>query len=502
MATNKILLCAFNKRIAKELETKLTNARVSKDSSIPWSKQQRDIFDWIENGEGNLVARARAGTGKTTTLIEGISRVPGAMAEAKTLHSLGYGLVMRNWGKLNLDNKARARGLAIEAMETDEPKAIVSLVARLMTLGREMHPLATKGSQLLDIAYEFECDPDEKYYQSGWSIERVCDLAARAMELATRKTPVIDFADMLFLPVRNGWASPKYDLTCVDEAQDMNYCQLELAQRVTKKNGRILVVGDDCQAIYGFRGADSDSIDRLKEELNAGELPLNITYRCPSKIVNEAKRLVPDYEAAPSAPEGIIDNAMVSAIHKHAEAGDFVLSRTNAALTKTCLHLLRNNIRAKIEGKDIGRRLATIVKKVSKNSTYLSVVEFEALLTEWRNKETAKAIAKDRESRAALIMDQAETISVLGEGMSTVREILFRIDDLFGEAAEQKGVVVCSTVHRAKGLEASRVFILRETLYPGRREQYGDARMREECNIEYVAITRAMERLTWVSGKL
>jgi hypothetical protein len=84
-----------------------------------WSGQQTAIFDWFENGEGNLVVRARAGTGKTTTILEAITYAPeqtillaafnkkiaeelksklkNPRAEAKTLHSLGFGFVLRNW---------------------------------------------------------------------------------------------------------------------------------------------------------------------------------------------------------------------------------------------------------------------------------------------------------------------------------------------------------------------------------------------------------------------
>src|SRR5262245_2928107 len=39
-----------------------------------WSPQQTAVFDWFNAGAGNLIVRARAGTGKTTTIIEGIAR--------------------------------------------------------------------------------------------------------------------------------------------------------------------------------------------------------------------------------------------------------------------------------------------------------------------------------------------------------------------------------------------------------------------------------------------
>jgi ATP-dependent DNA helicase UvrD/PcrA len=61
--------------------------------------------------------------------------------------------------------------------------------------------------------------------------------------------------------VRNRWMRKTFDRVVVDEAQDMNACQLELAEGVCK--GGLVAVGDSHQAIFGFAGADSGSLGRL-----------------------------------------------------------------------------------------------------------------------------------------------------------------------------------------------------------------------------------------------
>ncbi len=71
----------------------------------------------------------------------------------------------------------------------------------------------------------------------------------------------------------------------VDEAQDLNTCQTEIAIKLGKK-GRILGVGDPKQSVYGFAGADCNSYENFRTRINAIELPLSIRYRCPWSHIN------------------------------------------------------------------------------------------------------------------------------------------------------------------------------------------------------------------------
>lgn len=477
-----------------------------------WSAQQDAIFTWFAKERGNLVVRARAGTGKTTTIIEGVNRAPerkillaafnkkiavelneritNSNAEAKTLHAIGFGLVMRNWQGVTLDDE-RGMRLARSVVEESTPDEIVRMISKLASRCKSTVPFPDSIADLVSEAEDADLIPDENFEKEGYTVTFVAQKAADAMDLATKSDGTIDFDDMVFVPLRNNWVFGRWDLVVIDEAQDMSTSNLLLAQRSCKKNGRIAVVGDDRQAIYGFRGADSGSIDRLKRALKAKELGLTITYRCPRLIVELAKTIVPDFQSAPGAPDGVVTSVGYDKAIELAQPGDFVLSRKNAPLAKVCLSFLRANKRARIEGRDIGKGLIALVNKLKAKT----VNEFLEKLSRWHSREHARAEKlpeKKRESKREFLLDQAETLRSLSDGIDNIKELVTRINELFTDVADTNNMfIVCSSVHKAKGLERDNVFLLEETF---------GAKFKEEANIRYVAITRAKKTLTWVAS--
>lgn len=374
-----------------------------------WSDQQSRVFDWFATGTGNLIVRARAGTGKTTTIIEAINHAPedriilcafnkriavelanrmgNPAAEAKTLHAIGLQAVTSYWGRGRIaDRSDRADALTDTVCGQRVPLAVKRLVSTLHTKAREIAPLATDVAHLIDLAEAFECEPDREWEDAGFTTERVCGYALEAMDLAAASKPEktgIDFADMIYLPIRNKWLRPQYGLVVVDEAQDMTAAQLMMARGICA--GRIAIVGDDRQAIYAFRGADSESLDRLKVELNATELGLNTTYRCGRSIVAHAARIVLDFFSAKEAHEGEVRHlSSVNAMVAEAGPGDFILSRKNAPLAGVAMACVRAHKRVVISGRDIGAGLIALVDKLTKGNAGRSVPLFLQKLESWR----------------------------------------------------------------------------------------------------------------------
>lgn len=491
-----------------------------------WSTQQNGVFAAFLDGNDNIVVRARAGTGKTTTIEEAVKRwlaanpgkrvtvcafgkdiqlelqrrFVGLPVTVKTLHAIGLAAIKRYWPDVAVGfGNDRENSLAERVCGATAPDAIKKLVAKLTTKGRLCAPYAAKMGDLTDILYAFECDPDESWAADGYDVAYVESMALKAIDLAGSVKPrEIDGADMIFLPVRNRWLRKSEDAVLVDEAQDMNFCQLEIAQGICKNDGRLIVVGDDRQAIFAFAGADSSSLDRLKAAYAATELPLNTTYRCAKSIVREAQRYVADFQAGESNPEGQVETLMTDKLTATAMAGDYILSRVNAPLVSVAMSLLRSGKRTRIAGKDIGKGLIALVRKLKASS----VPDFLRKTEAWKEREAERLKSKFvgrlespiYAARLEGIVDQAEMLSSIADGARNVVEIETRIEALFtDDGLGEAGVITCSSVHKAKGKEAERVFILRDTLRPGMGI--------EEDNICYVAITRAKTSLFYVTSK-
>jgi superfamily I DNA/RNA helicase len=120
----------------------------------------------------------------------------------------------------------------------------------------------------------------------------------------------------------------------------------------------------------------------------------------------------------------------------------------------------------------------------------------------WRSSERERLLNRKepREREAEAVEDRANCIGVLARNARTVQDVLASIDNMFGDATDENSIIL-SSVHRAKGLEANRVFILLRSFRIPRAvwgEPVYDSKSQEELNIAYVAITRAKEELYYV----
>jgi hypothetical protein len=477
-------------------------------NSVQWSDEQQAIFAWFRSGSGNLVVQARAGTGKTTTIKQAFSFAPetgnllyavfnkknqreamekitDARVTVKTLHGLGFMFIKNMWPDAKPDDNVESARLASVCGQL--PEEVETQLLRLVGFCKNLCDRVPEVNTVLEIMDARSIViPDE--HAAVWSDAKVAQTVIGVMNATLERDSRdrISFNDMVWLPVAAGWVNPAFELVVVDEAQDMNLPQLMMAERAS--SGRICVVGDDRQAIYGFRGAASDGMHLMKQRLNAAQLGLTITYRCPKAVVAEAQKIVADYSAAPSAPEGEFLSMPLDKAIEGLTVGDAVLSRMNAPLMGIALSLLRRGIPARIEGRDIGKQLVALVRKFRAKS----VPDFLKKVSSWSDKQIARAEASGGKyvaNKIELIQDQALTLIAVAEGCNNVDEIVARILNLFEDSdSSRRPAVVCSSVHKAKGLEWGKVVLIAGTFK--NRETEG-----EEANIYYVAVTRAKKTL-------
>lgn len=490
--------------------------------------QQEAVVEWFRSGTTDLCVTARAGSGKTSTGLAGVLARPpntsamlcafakriadelvdrlaaasaGPYVRAKTLHGIGYSAISRAFrarGQRVQVDAHREAGFALDfldggsAME-DEART----VGKLAALAKETIPDEITHEALCDLALDFGLADTEDEDDDP---ERIAAERARvALRVIARSaeevTGAISYADMLWLPIVKSWSPDPADLVFIDEAQDMTRTQLRLATRVRRGGGRIVIIGDDRQCIFSFRGADPGSLDRMAAELRARRLKLTVSFRCPQAVIAEAVPLVPDLQAAPGAIIGTVRSAQEAVLLASAQVGDFVLSRTNAPLARICLGLIRAGTPARIVGKEIGPDLVKLVRRLAKGrSVGDEIAGLIDRVVKWRDREVARATAAKRQTRADYVSDQAETIIALSDGISGVSALIALIERVFADDKAPR--VTCSTIHRAKGLEADRVWVLAETLEKMRAKD--EAQELEEKNLKYVAITRARRELVWV----
>lgn len=473
--------------------------------------QQKAIYcAFADPQKPNLLVRARAGTGKTSTVIQGLvffpprekvalvafntknakelgfrisEARPVAHCEAKTLHSLGFSFVRDNWSKVRL-NKGRGWDIARDICGHHQPDCVINAVKNAVSFAKGARPFTT-----VDDIKEIIWDRDlysEALEKNDFSEQDLINACLLAMERAKKFDGGLDFDDMIWLPVVHGWAKPEFDTVIVDECQDMNQTQITLALKASRK--RVIVVGDDRQAIYAFRGADSGSLDRLKQELDAQEYGLNVTFRCPLAIVRRAQALVPDFQAHEGAIQGEEITINRSEVFKFVKPGNAIISRKNAPLMPLCLNLLKNGVRAFVEGRDIGANLANLVKKVAGKTEDMGTFENRLNRHEDKHLERLqKANGRGMVRRMAEFCDKVDCIRALAEDLASVTELLARIKNLFEDRGHGKRDKVClSSIHKAKGMEFKQVFGLEWTINPT-----GDGG--EEDNLAYVLWTRTQE---------
>lgn len=511
------------------------------------SPYQLSIFQDIATGEGHTVVDAVAGSGKSTTLINGLTYVPSGLkvafcafaranadelkercpvadVDVDTTHAFGARAIRRRWRNARLD-KYKLKNTAIQLLgdpnidpnaDPDVPNVDakyfnedldekISQVCKAVGMSKQC--LALDANAVSDMIDQFNLDwlteTERKEKHSDEALEMLrsdfIQIVLKIQRATKEDTFTYDFDDMVFFPVVHKLTMDKFDLLMVDETQDLNKCQMALILMMLAPGGRIIACGDERQAIYLFRAADQHSMSNLVSGLKAKRLPLSVTYRCAKKVVEYVKGIVnglDHLQASPTTVEGEVNtDVSFDTLLEKIAPGDFVISRLNAPIVSLAMYLLAHNKPCNIRGKDLGEYFRYFIKR----SKCKTLPDFMDYVSKWRD-EQLELLNQRKKKPANLdalvenIHDRTTCMLAIAEGCSDLKGMIQKLETIFTEA-DEKNIIILGSVHKLKGAERDTVWMLNSTF------KHGSENI-EEDNLIYVASTRAKRTLNVVQGKL
>lgn len=475
------------------------------------SVYQQAVYDFTRGGAGSASVNAVAGSGKTTTAVEMVKCFDpidegaflafnthiaeelnerlGGVCPAMTYNALGWRALKEGYGKkIRLDKFKTQNLLRYEILNNLKSSKDESWYhknrrsfTRLMSLVKaaDVH----KIELILPTAHEALARFDMDEPDGDWET-RFIDLWKLSVADITR----MDFDDQKYMAQHLMVDLPSYDYLVIDEYQDSCTVEANLFARACQ-SGRVFAIGDPDQAIYSFKGTTPDAMGQFVRRYNAIELPLSICYRCSKAVVLEARKYVPRIEYWDRAIEGAVDAVEEDDFRSGVRDGDFVLCRVTVDLVSSALRFLAAGRAAYVKGAEIGDQLISFIDQLATGDGQ-DAIAFYHEMEAYRGKRIAELEAMDRETSAQLLNDKCETITVLLDGVQTVRDVKKKISSLF---ADESSGIPHMTIHKSKGLETEvggDVYLIAPEKIPHSRAT-SQEQIAEEYRLLYVAITRA-----------
>ena len=478
------------------------------------TEEQQEIIRLAKDTKENLLITALAGAAKTTTLVliakaiqnemilclafnkkialEMEKRLPGN-CESLTLNSIGH----RAWSrhimkKLTLEQRKNFFLLKNIADDLEVKKAKERMYEGLSDMRRTLAFGKACGwvpdSVLIEYPEAKQLMDDETFFtdhapfhhsaeEMGWLVDAMTESIDRSMR------GTIDFDDQIYMPTLFGARFMQSRLVLVDEAQDLSNINHQMLHKIASK--RVIAVGDQFQAIYGFRGAHADSMKKLKKEFDMTSAELSISFRCPQRIVEEARWRAPQMKWPNWAVEGEVRKLETWDVNTFPD-GAAIICRNNAPLFTLAFAMIRNGRTPNIAGKDFIGPLIKTMKKFGHPDTDARVIRQE--IAQWRDSK----LARDRDSGA--VNDQANCMLLFVDQGDTLGDAINHAEHL----AACEGPLQLMTGHKSKGLEFDDVFILEKELLKFKDEE---GEPTQDNNLLYVMQTRAKRTLTYIRIK-
>lgn len=467
------------------------------------TEEQAIAVELASTTEDNLLISALAGAAKTSTLVliaealpttrmlclafnkaiqlEMQERLP-SNCKAMTLNGLGHRAWSEAIGKFCKLDKDKVYNLLKEKVDALEGEEKTIIYENFADIKRNISSLKSAGwlpEGKFDRAKPLMSDSEaydwlsEEPSELEWKL--IYDVSLESAQLALKGR--IDFDDQILMPTLFPCIFERYPLVLIDEAQDLSALNHAMLRKIARR--RLIAVGDECQAIYGFRGAHQNSMQLLEKEFEMKRIGLTISFRCSQKVVEHARWRAPAMRYPEWAKAGSVANLTVWSVEDLPDTAT-IICRNNAPLFDMAIKLLRNGRYPQIRGNDIGKTLLKQMKKLGPDTMPRAQL-IEAIL-QWRDKKLEKSRDPGK------IEDQAACMRVFAEQGDDLSGAILYAEHVFNA----HGPLQLMTGHKSKGLEFDDVFILDRQLL----SKHG-----QDLNLLYVMQTRAKLNLTYITSE-
>lgn len=314
-----------------------------------------------------------------------------------------------------------------------------------------------------------------------------------------------DFTDMLDLCVQKEIA-PKLDVMFVDEAQDLSPLQWRLVELLAENTERVYIAGDDDQAIFRWAGAD---VDHLVGISRGNARILEQSYRIPrsvhkvaDSVIRRVKTRTDKIWNAREHEGQVISEASFE--HVDISKSDWlILSRSNYLLNEIDAHCRSLGVYFERKGSpSISEKKVKAVQFWERLRKGETLYPEDALLAVSYIKGSKKKIFETMDKTEFLTLAEVQEKAEIGEPKIwhdmftalTPTERSYILSMLrSGEKITKKPRIKLSTIHSAKGGEATNVMLL--TDIPYRTWKSYEKTPDDDTRVFYVGLTRAKENL-------
>lgn len=314
--------------------------------------------------------------------------------------------------------------------------------------------------------------------------------------------PIVDHKDMNLVPNVKQIPYPEVDLLLVDEAQDLDPCELGTVKAIKSAGASVLAVMDTGQSCFMWTGIELTRIAEFFEKARKLELPIN--YRCAQLIVAEGQKFynLMGRNLTIEASRDVLGKVVTASFPEE----PIDLNVSTLMLARKVSHAVIMYSILLFKGYPVS--MHGMPSTISTLEAIFSTLD--GTLDQAHRRLTARLsfmTPSDKDDRYDMHIALEHAIKIFLDLDPTIdasqphaRGLFYKwLVTFFTDTEEGVGVVRCSTMHAAKGTQADHVYIINPGLSPLQdRIALGGWEEYEELCVAFVARTRAKDRLVYL----